>query len=182
MDDDDLQGLLAEIREFLEPGWRAFKDERHPGWEERESLSFGMCRFTAAFLRPVLQEATGRKWSVACGMSQFHPSDPGWDRRNGKPASSFASCDGKGGMQTADGGWIDHYWLTDGSMIVDLTADQAGWQPILVTDVKDSRYLANWKPSFVKSHMAEVENRASGWRRQWSGRNDASPEASVRRP
>lgn len=170
MDDADLPTFLTETRAFLEPLWRGFKDERHPGWEERELLSFGMCRFTAAFLRPILEEATDRKWSVIGGLSHFHPADEGWDRTKGKPNSAFDAEDGVGGILTIEGIWLDHYWLTDGATIIDLTADQAGWEPILVTDAKDERYLANWKASFVKAHLKDVSKRSGEWRQQWFDR------------
>ena len=33
-----------------------------------------------------------------------------------------------------------HWWLTNGQAIVDLTAEQFGWEPLVITDASDTRY------------------------------------------
>jgi len=158
---------LRMVRNFLEPLWGAWKTSRRSGWENRERVALGMCRFTAAFLKPILDEMTGHKWSVVAGFADFHLLDPGWDKKNGRPATAFAAEDGVGGMIDKNGKWHDHYWLTDGATIIDLTADQFGWEPVIVTPVTDDRYLVNWKPSMVKQHLKDVSQRAAEWREKW---------------
>lgn len=34
----------------------------------------------------------------------------------------------------------EHWWMERDGVIIDLTADQFGWDPIVVTDSKDARY------------------------------------------
>jgi hypothetical protein len=163
---DELEATLVELRTYLEPLWKSWKDENKPWWVEDEILSTGMCRFTAAFLHPLLEDITGRSWEIKGGMTAFHVADSGWTGK-GKPNSSWSARDGMGGMKTVAGTWEDHYWLTDGTVNVDLTADQFGWEPILVTDVGDDRYLANWKKKSVIGHMDGVRFRAGEWRSDW---------------
>jgi len=172
---DELVSAANELSEFVEPLWREWK-EQNPSLQGGESLSFGMCRFTSAFAGPILNRQFGLRLKPFAGFTNFHPADPGWDKRHGKPASTFKGQDGVGGMLGTDGLWHEHYWLSDGITIVDLTAEQFGWEPVIVAAGEDPRYLANWKPSAVTSHMRDVTLRAKGWQELWlERRNPPAP-------
>lgn len=194
-DTGDIHVFLAQVRPFLEDCWLSWKRERFGPDLGRATTSAwttsaGMCRFTCAFLLPLMIErfpavkvddGAGRRrrpaqWRVAAGMSDFHPADDGWLTGCGKPASSWRDNDGIGGMRTIDGMWRDHYWLvrSDG-VLADLTADQFGHEAIVVSRQDDDRYLENWKAAWAAEHLEEVAGRAAEWRRNWQMVEEAVP-------
>lgn len=182
-----IEEFLAEVRPFLEERWCAWKRDRIPD-APACAPSLGMCRFTCAFLLPLMIErfpaadaaaAVDRRrrsvsWRVAAGMSDFHPADDGWLTGRGKPPSSWRNDDGIGGMRTVAGVWRDHYWLvrSDG-VLADVTADQFGHETIIVSVQDDLRYLENWKPAWAAEHLKEVAGRAADWRRDWQAAQEA---------
>lgn len=154
---------LQQIRAFLEPKWRDWRasNESHRG--DPGVVSFRMCGFSSLFLREALMaDFPAGAWAVKGGCSSFHPADPGWTGDGER---------GRGGMVDAAGAWHDHYWVTgtciDGPVILDLTADQFGHDPIIVTDKGDSRYLRNWRDSHVRRHMDGVKTRVGVWMSEW---------------
>lgn len=113
----ELERLLRAARAFLEPHWKLWWEHAgQPAWQT--TLSAGTCGRTSCFLKDLLPEygfaariAFGSPMECECG---FH----------------------------TDEGWKGHCWivLTDPSCIVDLTADQFGEAPILITGVNDPRF------------------------------------------
>lgn len=125
-----------------------------------------MCRFAVAFLQPLLKQASGEDWTIKGGMSDFHLDDYGWTKV-GRPNSAWGKEDGVGGMLTTAGVWKDHYWLSNGAVLVDITADQFGWDAVLISRADDERYLENWAKKSVIGHMDGVKLRSTNWRRDW---------------
>jgi len=99
-------------------------------------------------------------------MSDFHLDDYGWTKV-GRPNSAWGKEDGVGGMLTTAGVWKDHYWLSNGAVLVDITADQFGWDAVLISRADDERYLENWAKKSVIGHMDGVKLRSTNWRRDW---------------
>lgn len=108
-----------------------------------------MCRFTAAFLVLVL----GWDWTVEGG----EPSYPG------EQAGFF---DGKT--------WHAHYWVTDGERIVDLTANQFGAEPLIVTSADDERYQENYSYDELAEALHHVNSRARQWAEEFAAQRVAS--------
>ena len=156
-DTHDLLTLAHDLRRQLEPHWRAWKTEK--GKPTDAPTSHGMCRFTTAYLLCALPAHGLRvRPRAKGGMADFHPADPGQlPRFDGRP----------GGFQDADGLWHDHTWLevtlTEGSYILDLTADQFGAEPVLLVPAGDRRYRANWRDAAIRRHLEDVRARAIAW-------------------
>lgn len=142
----DLEG----IRGFLEERWVAWGRERdRPVTRDGE----GMCRFTSAFLIAAL----GSHWQFSGGFPEY------WDFESGamKPRAS-------GGGYFDGEKWHAHHWVTNGRLIVDLTASQFGAERILVVPADDSRF----RSTFVSRHeiqeaLRDVKERATVWAREW---------------
>lgn len=69
-----------------------------------------------------------------------------------------------GFMRPKEGLKQPHYWLENGGTILDLTADQFGWEPVILSTEPDERYEASKdmsKKSRVTTLLATV--------RQWEG-------------
>lgn len=135
MTDNALQNQLVLTRKALEGYWSAWAVERN-----RPEAASGatMCRFTAAFLVLVL----GWRWTVEGGEPNY-------------PGESAGFFDGKA--------WHAHYWVTDGERIVDLTANQFGAAPIIVTSAADERYQENYSYDELADALHHVKTRAQQW-------------------
>lgn len=79
-------------------------------------LSTNMCRHTSLFLLRLLESAGVKGWTVGGGLMR--------------------KLDDKGEHPSDV-----HYWLENGNEILDITADQFGWDPIVRTDLTDPRYV-----------------------------------------
>lgn len=147
---------LADIRrEFEEGFWPEYnalvrEDEPPPGTPP----STQMCRVTSAVLCSILRaDMPGGGWRVAGGhpsVSYPHMSREFLRRHDGLD----------GGMYVRDRAeWDGHYWVEgrlDGdSVIVDVTGDQYGWDPVIVTTADDPRYRANYRAGIVARDLRE---------------------------
>jgi len=144
-----VEPLLCRLREFLVPRWIAWGSENNTVVTERGE---GMCRFTAAFLSLAL----GRGWCLSGGYPDLYRPETGWgDNPNG------------GGF-LVEGKWEAHHWVTNGRLIVDLTASQFGELPVLVVPVTDSRFRETLIfPSQRSEALRDVRKRAIGWHNEW---------------
>ncbi|MDU8928162.1 hypothetical protein RXV86_12260 [Alisedimentitalea sp. MJ-SS2] len=143
----ELQKLAQEVRDFLEPHWAAW--HRKAGSPEgRRTLSEGTCGRSSAFLCDLLR-AQGYEAETVFG--------------------SPVECDC--GFLTEQG-WRGHGWVRVKApdCIIDLTADQFGAKPVIVTASDDPRYGAGhdvagdgWK--------AERQRVAHELMRDWKRRN-----------
>lgn len=114
--------------------------------------SHGMCRVTALSALPLLKEAfPDGRWRMVGG----HPSILyGQDFPSGTFAPDLQGWDG-GMWSERSHLWHGHYWVEGMSagerVIVDLTADQFGWSPVVVTYGADERYRANFSEAKIQS-------------------------------
>ncbi len=151
----DLHATLEATRAHLESGgWRDLCGKvgvavPPPG----TPASSWMCRMSSAILLRVVSERhAGGAWHVEGG----HPTvlHRGNGRREFKPA--HARVDG-GMWDRVERRWCPHYWLAgshDGrDVILDVTADQFGWEPVVVADGADTRYRASFLPRVAAAHV-----------------------------
>ncbi|WP_137702716.1 hypothetical protein [Marimonas lutisalis] len=114
-----LEALVREVRAFLESHWAAW--HQHAGAPEgRRTLSEGTCGRSSMFLVQVLRDA-GFQAEAAFG----------------------SPVEGDCGFRTGKG-WKGHGWVIvkAPARIVDITADQFGDCPVIVTGPDDPRYCA----------------------------------------
>lgn len=131
----ELQHQLAMARSALEGYWAAWAIERKL---PDAATGATMCRFTSAFLVLIL----GNEWWVTGGEPYGA----------GERAGFF---DGSN--------WHAHYWITDGELIVDLTANQFGAPSIVVTTAEDLRYSENCSDGELSESLLHVQDRANEW-------------------
>jgi hypothetical protein len=146
MTDNALLDQLAGARMALEGYWAAWAVERN-----RPDAASGatMCRFTSAFLVLVL----GWQWEMSGGEPTY-------------PGETAGFFDGEA--------WHAHYWVTDGERIVDLTANQFGQAPIIVTSTADERYSENCSEDELGEALYHVMQRARQWADDFTSKRVAS--------
>ncbi len=137
--DERLFRLAAAVRAYLEPVWDGWRGGAGAG-----VLSANTCGRSSLFLRDALRlEGHAAEWS------------------NGVPGA-----EGQFGFLGL-GGWASHAWVVSGGLIVDVTADQFGAVPVIVTSIDDPRYRASnidtaW-PEAVRARHAAVAAIWPGW-------------------
>lgn len=144
-----LTTFATTIRQFLEPHWL----ESHQGWGEvPDLLSQYMCRYTSIFLATLLREQHGQDvWKIV----------------GGRPPQSPTETD-RVGMLASDSTWNDHCWVEGLGLIVDITADQFGHAPVIVTPVSDPRYRANLTEADLAPAFQKLQHRPIRWLAAWS--------------
>lgn len=148
--------LLLEIRQFLVPKWIAWGQSHGKEVTERGE---GMCRFTAAFLA----NALGRGWRFSGGTPDIYHPEQGWiDRPHG------------GGFWTGSG-WEAHHWVTNGALIVDLTASQFGAPQVLITPKTDPRFRETLQSIDIQEALRDVRDRARQWATEWDASRGNGP-------
>jgi hypothetical protein len=151
--DGDVLRLAEDTRARLEPLWDEWRRER--GRPDPETPSAGMCRFTAQLLARLLAEAGLGEWTVQ-GGSPHADYGPEAFRHLGA---------GEGGIIDPSGAWRGHYWAfrqADGT-IADVTADQFGHGPVIVTSSDDPRYRANYRQASLRRHLLDASETPSRW-------------------
>ena len=156
-----VEDIATEVRAFLEPLWA----EKHSpnGPPRGKPLSHDMCRFSASFMKQVLDiEMPEGEWIVVGG----NPTDgDDIDPESGAP----------GGYKDTKGRWHGHYWVTDGGYgcALDLTADQFGDLPIVVFEedgigsAKIGYYRENYFSGAVRAHLDDVKRTVGQWMALW---------------
>lgn len=162
------EAVAARVRVFLEPRWLEWRETRQRPAEA--TASGGMCRFTSVFLAKVLAAESDARWTVRGGspVAEAHQLQLRWER--GAPRD--------GGMLDAVGRWQAHYWVEDlaGSTLVDLTADQFGHEPVVISAPGDQRYSGNFLAHAVRGHLGDALITPRAWLRAW--RAEATPGAA----
>ncbi len=143
-----LVGHIADTRLFLETIW--------PLWHERRGdavpspNSRGTCGRSSLFLCKAL-----RLEGLECEFAIGNPFDATGLNR----VSPFGFFSGDR--------WESHAWAHCGGLILDITADQFGAPPIIVTSADDPRYNANQSdaayPSSIAARHAAVESVWPQW-------------------
>jgi hypothetical protein len=146
----EITELLVEIRQFLEPYWLV----AHQGWGDiPDPLSRWMCRYTSLFLATVLRE-------TYC--------DTDWQIIGGRPAQAVnATAQTQVGIFACDGTWNDHCWVEGDGRILDLTADQFGYSPVIVTAISDRRYRSNLTERDMAENFQKLQHRPIKWLGEW---------------
>lgn len=117
----DIRHLAVAARRFMEPIWLGW----HSTWngDAPSTPSQWTCGRTSLFLvRALAAEGLDASW--ASGTPRLSPAGP--------ELGDFGFL--------SDIGWQSHAWVECGNIIVDITADQFGAPPVLITDRHDRRY------------------------------------------
>lgn len=148
---EGVERIAGQVRAFLEPHWAEW--HRRAGSLPLVCDSQGTCGRSSLFLRDVLRSAGAEAEMVA-----------------GSPV------DGDHGFY--NGVWHGHAWVRAGGWIVDVTADQFGCEPIIVTGIDDARYGAGRdtaEPEFVAMRQRMVRQLQAAWdARAKGGETDAA--------
>jgi hypothetical protein len=144
--------LVEDVRTLME-GVRPFVEKRIDEWMVAHPdfvppadvpLTSGFCRGIAAGVEEILREQfPDWFWSVVGGHGVESYQDHFLDDEEADRSP--------GGMMDAQGEWCGHFWVRGGDpdddhvgMIVDLSADQFGYEEVVVTELNDSRYREHW--------------------------------------
>jgi hypothetical protein len=145
--------IALQARAFLEPAWLEW--HASSGGDIPAPLSRSTCGRSSLFLKRVLQT-----------LNPF----PGVE-----PRATFGFHAGNE--------WKSHAWVEIGGHIIDLTADQFGDEPVIVTARPDPRYQKGVcdsdYPEFVRAHRRAVERLWARWQAS-SGRQVTGQVRSVR--
>lgn len=159
-----LETFLKDIRCFLEPIWI----KAHKSWDDAPvpaPPSKYMCRYSCLFLRKLLKNYGYGKWFIELGR----PLSP---ELNGTE-------DGKFGYLATDGKWYDHTWLVKDGIIIDITADQYGGDPITIAPIGSTKYNANLTEDNVIKDFKKLEKRVHSWIYLWL-KQEKSPNDTIK--
>ena len=143
-----LHETAKRLRRFMEPVWDDWLAAEP--WRRGSTPSAGSCGRTSLFVRDVL------RW-------QGH--DAHWS--NGIPRLAETSPIGDFGFFA--GRWESHAWVTCQGWIVDITADQFGAGPVIVTPATDRRYAANNLDAADPESIMRRQATAAGLMAAWLG-------------
>lgn len=155
---------LEQLREFLLPCWHwthlnfikyGQRLSMHKRTEIPDPVSTDMCRHTTLFLLQLLAQTGDTRWRVAGGFLN-HKDAPG--------------------VYEESGLWLQHWWLESADYILDLTADQFGWEPVVLVPVTDARYSRQPDQS-KKQRVTTLKGSVDQWRGEnASFYNESAPE------
>jgi hypothetical protein len=63
----------------------------------------------------------------------------------------------------------------DETALVDVTADQLGYDQVLIITPWDPRYRASFAPAEIEDHLIDGADRVEGWFWDWTDALDAGP-------
>jgi hypothetical protein len=142
-----IAAIAGAAREFLLPRWRRWHCQWGP--PEPATLSQWTCLRSSAFLCLVLGEA-----GIAARVE------------SGVPDPAAPADDGCG--YWSEGPWVSHGWVAGTGFIADITSDQFGGPPVVVTAELDVRYRAGRSPattlSITERGALAIEELAHEWR------------------
>ncbi len=148
--DTQLFELARKARAFLEPHWMKWHDLA--GEPPPAILSAGVCGRSSLFLqRALCSEGFDAMWRSGA------PS-------TAKPGAGFLGSDG----------WIGHAWVECDGSILDITADQFGLAPVLITPSGDPRYQAGDDVAFADAVTRRKTAVAAIWPHWLNARTGAT--------
>lgn len=151
--DMGLQETIYKIRKYLEPRWKT----SHQNWgPEPKLLSKHMCRYTCIFIKALLPTSSFYPWTIVGGRPE--------KEREGTPNGRF-------GMRAENGCWFDHCWIRNDKQIIDITADQFGYERIIIASADDDRYSANLNEVDISKDLTRLYARVEPWINEWTGIN-----------
>lgn len=137
---NEIQRIASAARLFIEPVWQHWHQSR--GHTVSHPMSRYTCGRTSLFLRDVLRH-------------EGHPAE--W--MSGTPyAGGSCAPDTACGFYSGTR-WEGHAWVISGKIIVDITADQFGDNPIVMTSISDTRYVSSIDladPAAIKARREAV--------------------------
>jgi hypothetical protein len=141
------QQALTTFREFLQTCWTwsheiYYKSNFHRH-DDRPSIACTYwCEHTSTFLRDALASVDPR-WHLVGGFMS---------NRDGGPSQP-------------------HWWLENGQCLVDLTAEQFGWEPVVIAALDDPRYQRHGLPTRrnLRNTLAQWKGQSS---RPWMDNDD----------
>jgi len=143
-----LVATATRLRRFMEPVWDDWIAAEP--WRRGSTPSAGSCGRTSLFVRDVLRrQGYDTLWS------------------NGVPRLAETSPVGDFGFFA--GRWESHAWVTCQGWIVDITADQFGAKPVIVTPATDRRYAANNLDTADPESIMRRQVTAAGLMAAWLG-------------
>ncbi|MGO4683474.1 hypothetical protein [Hyphomicrobium sp. 2TAF46] len=145
-----LHRVAVAARDFLEPVWLEWHRAWAPGVPDPAIPSTHTCGRTSLFLQEILGlEGLHAEW--ASGVPRLAEMGPEIG-----PYGFFAG-----------GRWEGHAWVECAGWIVDITADQFGADPVIVTPTTDSRYKRGTGdtalPEFARRRREAVDAILTGW-------------------
>lgn len=144
----DLLRLASAARAYLEPVWRTW--HQAAGRPIPAPPSTHTCGRSSLFLRNILR-------------AEGHPAE--WTNGIARPSESEADRGPFGFF--AGRRWENHAWVVSGGLIIDITADQFGAAPVIVTPLADRRYSASGidtaDPRAIEARYAAVQALWPGW-------------------
>lgn len=141
---DEIQSIASTARQFIEPVWLHWHQAR--GRIVPHPTSRYTCGRTSLFLRDVLRHGGYRaEWMSGTPYA-------------GGRATPDAACGFYSGTR-----WEGHAWVVSGDTIIDITADQFGGDPVLITSVADTRYAASMDLADHDAIKARREAVAALW-------------------
>lgn len=140
---EDIKETANQFRPLLEEHvFRLFNEKRSHG--DMKGCCSGA---TGALLKVLREQYPDVPWKFAGGHGNDmpHPGEIGNEY--------LVMTSWPGGFHAEDGTWYGHYWvegtLPDGrSIIVDVTADQFGGDPITLAFADDGRYRGNLRDKY----------------------------------
>lgn len=150
MPTSEITTFAVTVRQFLEPHWLT----AHQSWNEiPDPLSRWMCRYSSIFLATLLRELQSEHvWEIVGGRPPQHT--------DATPPVQI-------GMLGCDGTWHDHCWVKGNGLIIDLTADQFGYAPVIATHASDYRYCANLTEIDLQKDLQKLRRRPMQWLSDW---------------
>jgi hypothetical protein len=143
---ESLHAIAASVRAFLEPAWRRWQ----PGVEP---ASTNTCGRSSLFLQRVLADH-GCVAVWANGVPRLNEGGPDLG-----PFGFFT------GLR-----WESHAWVECDGFIVDVTADQFGAPPVIVTPASDPRYCAHTFDTASAEAIAARKRTVEALWRDWLAR------------
>lgn len=141
---DDIQNIASAARQFMEPVWHHWHQSR--GRTVPHPTSRYTCGRTSLFLRDVLRHEGHRaEWMSGTPYA-------------GGSGAPDAACGFYSGTR-----WEGHAWVISGDTIIDITADQFGGDPVLITSVSDIRYVGSIDLAAPDAIKARREAVAALW-------------------
>lgn len=145
----NLQETIYQFRKYLEPRWQNL----HRIWGPEPTVpSTYMCRYTCIFIKALLPSSGLSPWRIA----------------GGRPAEELnGTIIGRFGMRSENGLWFDHCWIQNDKQIIDITADQFGYEPVVMVSSEDDRYSANLNELALSNDLTRLYPRVEPWLQEW---------------
>lgn len=156
-----IRNLAAAARRFMEPIWLEWHSVRNG--EAPITPSQWTCGRTSLFLARALT-SEGFAASVASGAPRPSPDGPELG-----PFGFFTQT-----------GWQGHAWVECDTFIIDVTADQFGAAPVLISDRHDRRYGKGDRDTALPEYILARHRAVDEIWPRWLGMRQGASISAVR--